>query len=612
MDEDILHAIFIHYIGIRCCVILKTSLRSFIRAPNGIWKWHTVPPIDSESLERRKYYLGEDAIVESNVNTRRASDYNSSFFLSQLPEREDMIRGAYDAGDPEENEFSSEKKEGFKTARQLLLKTLTAEMILQRSLKGEAAIVQTDLKWFATGLSHTTVFAVMRFFGFPESIIEFFRKVLQAPLNVYSSSNAPSPSGPRDRKRGVPIADAPEKLLGELVLFVLDLAVNQESGLLLYRWHDDLWLCGDPKQCAKAWSALENCARMLGLEFNLAKTGSVYLVDGKRRKDPDVVATLPRGEVRIGHLLLDPENGKWQIDQKQVNEHVVQLKKQLSECKSVLQWVQTWNSCIGRFFGNTFGEPAFCLGSDHVTSILRTYQSMQQVLFGTMQESEGSQASVTQHIKGMIESRFGVSDIPDSFIFLPEQLGGLGVRNPFISLLVVNDRLAELSPEETMQKFFEQELGNYKNAKKTFEEQNDVDIKLGKYARSCEDYEVAKKAIKAIMTKEQLQTFFTFEDYTACRESTSEILFYIYEKLLEDPHVKAPYLDADVLAAVSSLNIDSSNVDPKASEIRWALQLYGPSLRQDYGGLRLVDEEFLPLGVLAMMRRKAVRWNLVL
>jgi hypothetical protein len=54
---------------------------------------------------------------------------------------------------------------------------------------------------------------------------------------------------------------------------------------------------------------------------------------------------------------------------------------------------------------------------------------MQELLFDG---KDGNGKKLTEHIKGLITRKFNVTDIPDAFIFMPEQLGGLGVKNPFI------------------------------------------------------------------------------------------------------------------------------------------------------------------------------------
>jgi hypothetical protein len=110
------------------------------------------------------------------------------------------------------------------------------------------------------------------------------------------------------------MAHAPEKLIGELVLFIMDLTVNKDSGMLLYRLHDDLWLCGDPAQCATAWKTMEQFAKITGLEFNLNKTGSVYLSGNEKGRDQTIASTLPSGPVTVGFLTLDPKTSSWIID----------------------------------------------------------------------------------------------------------------------------------------------------------------------------------------------------------------------------------------------------------------------------------------------------------
>ncbi|KAF3387262.1 hypothetical protein F1880_000972 [Penicillium rolfsii] len=43
----------------------------------------------------------------------------------------------------------------------------------------------------------------------------------------------------------------------------------------------------------------------------------------------------------------------------------------------------TLNSCIGRFFKNTFGEPAYCFGRPHIDAILTLYEKLHKAIFGT-------------------------------------------------------------------------------------------------------------------------------------------------------------------------------------------------------------------------------------
>lgn len=422
-DDGILEMLFVQYICIRLCNILKASLADFVSDP-AVWSWgpgaHDAP--QQRDLDRRQYFLGSSTVAAyKSVQADRRSNFMGTFFLSQLPAGEASLYeggdGGYDGdGDGESirateanvpTSGASQNAEPQKSSsiKQKLLRQLTCDLILQRMRgdhignrphgQGAAVMLQTDLQWFATGLPHSTIFAVMRYVGFSEDWIRFLRKYLEAPLNLDHSSDHRTPMGRRVRRRGVPMAHASEKLTGELILFFLDLTVNRRAGMLLYRLHDDIWLCGEPAASSQAWKHMQEFAKVFGLEFNRHKTGSVYLVDDAHR-DKTVAASLPDGPVSIGFLQLHPRSGKWVIEQAQVDAHVKQLQQQLADCDSILGWVQTWNSCIGRFFGNTFGEPAHCFGPEHVNEILTTYDRLQHRLFAG---TDGSGESVVEHCK---------------------------------------------------------------------------------------------------------------------------------------------------------------------------------------------------------------------
>ncbi|KAM0232847.1 hypothetical protein ACHAP5_010612 [Fusarium lateritium] len=608
MDEDVLQAILIHYVGIRCCVDLKAALITFINSPKSIWKWHTGPEPSRDEIHRRRYYMNRGSTSNSNINTERRNQYKSTFFMSQLPEDVETIGSGGYSDSPEEQETS--KKPNIK---QRLLQTLATEAIIHKSLNDEVVMVQTDLEWFATGLSHSTIFATMRFFGYTEGAISFFRKVLEAPLNVQSSPDSPLTGSPRMRRRGVPMAHAPEKLLGELVLFVMDVVVNQQDGMLLYRLHDDLWLCGEPHHCKRAWAAMNQYATTLGLTFNMSKTGSVYIAGDSRKKDPDVISALPQGPVRVGHLSLDPNSGIWEIDSEQVGQHMRQLKKQLNECKSVLEWVQTWNSCMGRFFSHTFGEPAHCFGVHHVDSILETYQVMQEFLFSEGLDSSQGSLGAVGHVKSMIKDRFG-ADVPDAFICLPERLGGLGLRNPFVPMLTIRESIAKQSPASIVQEFFGKENERFKRYKKSFESIASVDARINAAVNNTWNGEpVSPETFKKLLSSEELESFFSMDEYTKHRELTSHALREAYLALQSVPFAISPDMDSDVSQTINQeLCVSPNDKSSKVQEARWVLQMYRDGLRRDYGGLRLVDKEHLPLGVLTLLRSRAVTWTMVL
>ncbi|WQF84539.1 hypothetical protein CDEST_09553 [Colletotrichum destructivum] len=691
MDEDVLQAIFIHYIGIRSCVDLKKVLTRVVSGESGpFWRWHAGPSLTEREAQRRAFYLGEsitgapevarhftarkltddesksrarergvslDAPVRTikagTIVAHRRDDYIGNFCVAALPSRVDTLNnGLYadegeqpqdsddeynDEDDDDDDDDDYDRASRWVTGggnekpniKQVLLRTLATEIMVQQALHGQAAVVQSDLKWFGASLSHTSIFAVMRFFGFPENLVAFYRKVLEAPLNLSPSSDShraaneppPPPQAPRVRRRGMPMARAPEKLIGELVLFVMDMAVNQETGLQLYRLHDDLWVAGDPSHTAKAWGAMRRFARVMGLEFNDKKTGSVYLVDQGVSRDEAVAAELPDGPVGVGHLVLDPESGRWAVDQENVAKHVAQLKKQLAESRSVLDWVRTWNSCTGRFFGHAFGEPACCFGEEHVQSVLETYRKMQRDIFepwckiaddhddGMAAASNGGtegKYSVVGYVKSKIAQRFGVSDVSDAFLLFPDQLGGLGLRNPFIPFLMAQEGLKHrYSATDIVKEYLAMDLEEYELKKKYFEA-------LGG-AREREAR--AERAIGGhfdpadILGPGEADGFMGLEEFAARRELTSASFGTVYRCLLKTPPVAQPRTDREVDDTLRRLSIRPESM---FAEVKWVLQMYHKEAEERFDGLRLVEKQFLPLGVIAMMRKRAVRWGLVL
>ncbi len=106
-----------------------------------------------------------------------------------------------------------------------------------------------------------------------------------------------------------------------------------------------------------------------------------------------------------------------------------------------------------------------------------------------------------------------------------------------------------------------------------------------------------------------LKTFFSLEEYSRYRERQSRNFFATFERLVSVPETEEIALSKEVESGLREFLADSVRLD---SEKKWFLQLYARELLEDFGGLSLVDKQFLPVGVLAMMRGKKVSWNMIL
>lgn len=194
----------------------------------------------------------------------------------------------------------------------------------------------------------------------------------------------------------------------------------------------------------------------------------------------------------------------------------------------------------------------------------------------------------------MIEERFGVSEIPDAFFFFPEQLGGLGLRNPFVSTLLVRDQL-DSTPVKLINDYKEDEKKAYLAAKKEFGELTERE-RLQRYQEIDPDPESGAMSL---------------EEYICFMESTDALLAGLYKKLLDVPGEIEVEFTEEVSSALGKVQ-SQTDYPVEDNELKWTLQLYAEEPQRLLGGLSLVDKRFLPVGVLAMVKGKKVTWQMVL
>ncbi len=572
MDEEIIQALLLHFIGMRWAVSLKDAFNAFFHS--GAWQHSTRDPMDRCARLRRQSY-GLDIIrQDTNVGNARRGRYKSDFFMSQLPSSFRVVHDQY-------QEELDEDKSDFKNAmdiKQSLLHLISAEMAINTQLHGSFTVLQSDFKWFGPSLPHSTIATVLRFFGVSAHWLKFIEKFLTAPLKfVHDGPNAQT----QIRRCGVPIQHRLADALGEAVLFCLDFAVNQSTRSDLHRMHDDLWFWGSLDASIKAWQTIQEFTGVMGLALNEEKTGSVLVLRNTKSSSGSIpMNKLPHGQIRWGFLILD-STGKWKIDDEQVEGHIRELQTQLKACKSIFAWVQAWNVYVSHFIAKNFGEPAICLGRPHIDMALEAFEKIQKKLFET---DDLPSASVTEHLRGKLAARFGAEDMPDGFFYFPVELGGLGLRNPFIPLMVLR-KSSPSDPMEHIERALELEKDNYNRFKKHHEEGT---LKLDR---------------KPSGTGE----FMTFEEYMRYLEETSGHLNTAYETLLSAPA-------ADYISSASALGVSrAAEGNPWGVFDRpydqWLSQLYGSEMVRRFGGQSMDEERLLPIGLIDMLKEEKIRWQ---
>jgi hypothetical protein len=600
-DEDLLHSMFVYYVGLQWASHLRTVLSTFIGA-EGVWKPDT-KPISKADARRRRFFLNDSTLLHSRSVQKKRDEHFHSILLDQLPASFHEVRDSYGGLGGKKGDTKSSHVH----VVQELLHRLQTEIIMQTKLGRDITVIRSDFKWFGPSLPHSTIFAVLEFFGVRSEWIDFFKRVLETEVRFKQDS----PDAPvQTRKRGTLISTPIADFFGESMLFCLDYAVNQKAaGTRLYRLHDDMWLWGSSETCGKAWNVITKFTDTMGLELNADKTGSVRISSGSGAPPSTTPsASLPEGDVKWGFLKLDPTTGRFVIDQDEVDKHIDELRLQLSACRSVLDYIQAWNIYGHRFFANNFGRPANCYGRTHIDSMLATFRRIQDRLFPDQPGGVGA------HLKRTIASRFDLSpaDIPDGYLYWPSSMGGLGLQNPFISLLLSRRNIEE-NPEKLMDKYLEEEEFAYARAKARFAEQPDPSSSSygDEDAESCSSGggggEWDQPSWRDAPEFEDLrgEPFMSAAEFARYRERTETRLGAVYEKLMAAPEVASLVLSGELRGALPHDGVWHDLGDYE----KWVVQLYHRDMVARFGGVDVVDKGLLPTGLMTMLRESRFRWQ---
>ena len=571
MDEEMLQALLLHFVGIQWAVHLRTAFYGFFNSE--AWKQSPRNSMDARARQTRQFYL--DGRQNSwIVRSERHERYKREYFLLQLPASFNVSTGdkyndtSYKAHDKSKSPMAT---------KQSLLHLISTEALIHTRLYGSFTILKSDFRWFGPSLPHAAILTVLRFFGVPDRWLNFFEKFLGAPIKFAMDGRD---AQTRTRQCGVPIQHQLSDAMSEAVLFCMDFAVNRSTESNLYRLHDDIWFWGDKDATIKAWKAIQDFASAMGLHLNDEKTGAVELSgDPVTAHEFGPSDELPSGPITWGFLKMGT-SGKWAIDDAQVDTHIEELKVQLEACKSIFSWVQAWNVYVARFISNNFGEPAICMGRPHIDMVMEAFKRIQSRLFA----ADGlTGVSALGHLKAKLNARFGIEDAPDGFFYFPTKLGGLGLLNPLIPLFNVYEQSLK-DPKTPVQVAIEAEEARYERVKKDWD---DGTLFPQHHGRSDEP-------------------FMSLKEYTQYLEETSADLYQAYKRLMEVPSKTAIRFTPDVANAV--LALPSILKKGWGSNEEWVVQLYGPEIIRRYGGLAMGDQQLLPIGLVDMLRKEKIRW----
>ncbi|EKG12094.1 Reverse transcriptase [Macrophomina phaseolina MS6] len=592
MDEEVHTAILVHVVGAHLAVMLRNAFMAHFNS--GAWVQAPYRAMTRVDRQRRHYFLGKKNVQADRFSVRemRRSTFRDDWFMTQMPTT--VAEGNRDYGD--EASDSDENAKSPLEIKQSLLRLATTEMLVNKKLYGEFTVFTSDFKWFGPSIPHATMYTVLEYFNLGQRWLDFIKKFLAAPLAFTQDGSA---AEPKVRKNGIPMGHVLADALGESVLFCLDFAVHRKtSGAVLYRFHDDLWFWGQESTCVQAWQTLQEFSAIMGLQLNEDKTAAAKVVSSDNHSLAPLHKKLPRGVIRWGFLKLNPEESRWVIDQVQVDDHIKELKRQLEACRSVFAWVQAWNSYVARFFTTNFGQPAFCLGREHLDMCIETFERIQRSLF-----TESGAGNVADHLRGVITERFSGATaincgrpIPDAFFYFPVELGGLGLLNPFVQLYAMRES-SRKDPAEDLEQALLREKEAYEEFKERFE------------AGEVPFDETTPKNLES-------EPFMSLEEYMRFSEQTSEQLSDAYSTLLSPTDEAMVDHSPTVDTAMNKLpsgKYNTSGFSNSWLELKpywkWIVALYFGETEKRFGGLAICEKGLLPLGLVSILRSERVRWQ---
>jgi len=524
-----------------------------------------------------------------NLDTEHRFRYQNDYLLNGLPTTDSR---------PSVPELTSTN-----VTQSSLIKHLAAELKLQQMLTGDVSMVKVDIDSLASTVPHSTLLGLLQFVGMKGPTFDLFKRILEAPLNM-----GPVIRGTADQimtcKNGVHVGHGMQRLASELVIFFLEYAVHQTTGLYLYHVGEECFFLGPVHKCSEALNVMQDYFGMMGLE------DVSYMGPGS--DDP----------IRIGCLVLNPDTWSFEIANKYVDLYAACVKKELTSCKTLLHWITTWNATIGEYASHLFGPLAQVMGKSHLSSVTSAYDRIFAYLFPN--------SSLSSHLREQIIKYAVPSDKiafplhPSCFeplIFFPPYLGGLGVKNPYNTLASVGE--FEEDPIKPITSYLELEKEYYEKAKAAWDSMAHV-VKENRILARYPDKAALVSAFGTDDISNIIPTlsFPSFEELTKHRRMVNyPVLPYSLRtpptinvwkptpSLVDTYHslIYEPYNDLDSNTKLRDAVRDARYSTGKAwyqmsHEDTWVVQLYGEECIEAFGGVEIWWRDAVCLEGLKMVR----------
>lgn len=551
LDEDIITALFLQYIGISFATHIKEKLQQMYESR--LWK---------------RVSAEEESIHKHRNNTHAAN------FLSVLPDSM-YTQGSF------ANEYNDSGASNAVNVKNSLIHLLATDAQLHKVCKPDQpfTVVRTDLEWFGPSIEHESIKVVMKFLGISDLWIDFMIKFLKVPMTFQKDTE----EDVKVRQRGVPISHELSTLFGESLLFVMEASVNRETGISLHRIHDDFWFWdSDQAKVVQAWEVMNKFAKLVSLKFNEEKSGSAVISSSKTSTAVAEFGPkpLPQSSVRWGSLVFR-QDGLFQIDQESVSTHVEEMRSKLKNTKTVLSWVNVFNKYMA-FFLRSFGSCAKVFGLQHLEQIFSNLQLIQKKVFH--EHNGNALAALTAQFE-ILQS----IDILDMWAYWPLPAGGLGMKNVLLQLGALKGYLSKVEHTDFS------DLPKLDKHKWEHEE-NEKEEKRRKEGIDRDSPFTVKSELKPQ----------TFEEYCNERELSLTYWKNRYAELLEIPEPAVQRnLDAGLTMQLDRLSLVGENLEYAEHVIAY----YDNQLGRAFGSLEFIDMSLIPKSLVESINKAKVQWD---
>lgn len=469
--------------------------------------------------------------------------------------------------------------------KQSFLHTLQTEIRLNQVIRPDnpLIVVQADIEAFGPSIIHDAVLTVLEYLGVPAQWIVFFKKFLQ-PNVCFRDGETLKPV-----VRGVPTSHVLSSLFGEALMFLLDFHVNQKcNGMRIYRIADEFWFWSDnAENVTKAWETMNTYGKMVGLKIKENRSGSVSVYSDdmlskmKGSNKPVVCGPmpLPQKSIHWGYLELY-SNGIFTIDRKAITKFLLEMQGLLDKSECVLEWINIFNKYVA-FFVRNFGKSAIVSGKQHLDQIISALQMIYTGLFGS------ENGSPVDKLKDRFD-KLRTADIVDAWAYWPLEKGGLGLINPFIGVMSLRAAYIEINDDDHFRKLLLKDKDVYEENKKAHERnygKNTHGIQFGMIPTP-------------VSTKLE-----TWPEFLATRETKLVYWYTRYIDLLERPSPKSPSVSDRFWILDSSV----TEGELERNYMMWLFTYYETQLVLHFGSAKFINSKLLPMSMIANIQKTKVQ-----